>query len=187
VIAAFSLAFKGTPYRDHVSLVIKCVNSRYAAGELQRMRDALDSALDVHILETELTRSDMLGLIKEADCVVSLHRSEGLGLLVAEAMALGTPVIATDYSATTDLLTVDTGYPVEYKLIELAPDDYPFARGQVWADPDVSHAAWQMRRAVDDSGNNGDMLRHARMKIIENHGIEAVMRAQDRRLKELGL
>ncbi|WP_336975218.1 glycosyltransferase [Sphingobium aromaticiconvertens] len=187
VIAAFSAAFKGASYRDHVSLVIKCVNSHHVPDELRRIREAIDSSLDVHILEAELTRTEMLGLVQAADCVVSLHRSEGLGLLIAEAMALGTPVIATDYSATTDLVTADTGYPVEYKLKDLKAGDYPFATGQVWADPDISHAAWQMRKAVDDAGNNDEMLERARASIIANHGTEAVIRAQERRLQELGL
>ncbi|NWK96312.1 glycosyltransferase [Sphingobium lactosutens] len=187
VIAAFTTAFKGTAYSDHVSLVIKCVNAHHVPGELKRVRDALDSSLDVHILDNELTRSEMLGLVKTADCVVSLHRSEGLGLLVAEAMALGTPVIATDYSATTELVTARTGYPVEYKLKDLHADDYPFAAGQVWADPDISHAAWRMRQAVDEAGSNGAMLERARAQIIANHGSEAVIGAQERRLQELGL
>lgn len=187
VIDAFTAAFKGTPYRDHVSLVIKCVNSRHRPDELKRIREAIDDSLDVHILEAELSRAEMLSLVKAADCVVSLHRSEGLGLLVAEAMALGTPVIATDYSATTELLTADTGYPVEYRIKELQAGDYPFASGQIWADPDISHAAWQMRQVVDAADQNGDMLERARQRIIANHGTDAVIRAQDRRLQELGL
>lgn len=187
VIDAFTAAFQGTSYCDHVSLVIKCVNSRHKPDDLKRLRESIDSGLDVHILEAELTRSEMLGLVRASDCVVSLHRSEGLGLLVAEAMALGTPVIATDYSATTELLTPDTGYPVEYKLKELQAGDYPFAAGQIWADPDISHAAWQMRQVVDAADNNAEMLERARKQMIVNHGTEAVIRAQDRRLQELGL
>lgn len=187
VIEAFTAAFKGTPYRDHVSLVIKCVNSRRRPEELKRIKAAIGDSLDVHVVEAELTRSEMLGLVKAADCVVSLHRSEGLGLLVAEAMALGTPVIATDYSATTELLTADTGYPVEYKITELQAGDYPFATGQIWADPDISHAAWQMRQVVDAAGKNEEMLERARKQILANHGMDAVIRAQDQRLQELGL
>jgi len=187
VIAAFTAAFQGTPYRKHVSLVIKCVNSHHAPDELRRIREAIDSSLDVHILEAELTRAEMLGLVKAADCVVSLHRSEGLGLLIAEAMALGTPVIATDYSATTELLTRETGYPVEYKLKELQAGDYPFAVGQVWADPDISHAAWQMRQAVDAAGKNAGMLDRARKQIMANHGTGPVIHAHARRLRELKL
>jgi glycosyltransferase involved in cell wall biosynthesis len=187
VMDAFSAAFKGTPYRDHVSLVIKCVNSRRMPSELKRLRESLDSSLDIHIRDAELSRSEMLGLIKAADCVVSLHRSEGLGLLVAEAMALGTTVISTDYSATTELVTPDTGYPVEYTLKFVDAGDYPFAKGQVWADPDISHAAWQMRQVVNQADDRGDMLERARIQIVANHGADTVVRALDRRLQELGL
>jgi len=188
VIEAFMAAFQGTAYSHHVSLVIKCVNAKYKPDELEKIKQMLGgSNLDVHLIDTELTRSEMLALVKNADCVVSLHRSEGLGLLVAEAMALGTPVIATDYSATTDLVTPTTGYPVDYKLKDLETGDYPFASGQIWADPDISHAAWQMQKVVDHGKDNGQMLERARRRIMAYHGAEAVVGAQMRRLQELGL
>ena len=187
VLTAFTRAFAGHRCQKDVTLVVKCVNSSFAPDELDKLRRDVDARLDIRFLDQELNRSEMLGLIGSVDCVVSLHRSEGLGLLVAEAMALGVPVIATDYSATIELISPATGYPVDYKLIELRAEEYPFARGQVWADPDVSHAAWQMRFVVDQAGRNEDLIERARQHIKTEHGLRTVISRQDSRFRELGI
>ena len=111
---------------------------------------------DIILIEKTLTREQTLALIAACDAVVTLHRSEGLGLLVAEAMVLGKPVIATDYSATTELVTPETGWPVDYRLTPVQEGTYPFHEGQVWADADIDHAAWQMRRVVEDQPEAGE-------------------------------
>ncbi len=187
VLDAFRFAFAGRSFQDDVSLVIKCVNAAFAPAEMQKLRRELDDRLDIHFLDRELSRSEMLGLIDTVDCVVSLHRSEGLGLLVAEAMALGVPVIATDYSATTELISQATGYPVDYKLIPLKTGDYPHSEGQVWADPDLSHAAWQMRHVVEQSNSNMRLIEAARRHIEAEYGVAAVQRRQAARFDELGV
>jgi glycosyltransferase involved in cell wall biosynthesis len=80
-----------------------------------------------------------------ADAYVSLHRSEGFGLSQAESMRLGKPVIATDYSGNRDFLNENNGFPVRYTLVELDRDYGPYRSGNVWAQPDIDHAAAQMR------------------------------------------
>ena len=187
VLQAFTHAFAGRRFEKDVVLVIKCVNSALAQKEVDALRRDVDRRLDIRFIDQELSRTDMLGLIGAVDCVVSLHRSEGLGLLIAEAMALGVPVIATDYSATVELISPDTGYPVDFKLIELGPDDYPFARGQVWADPDLSHAAWQMHYVVEQAGKNGDLIERARRFVATEHGLQTVTSRQESRFQELGI
>lgn len=187
VLDAFRFAFTGSSLRGHVSLVIKCVNASFAPNEMQKLRQEIDDHLDVHFVDRELSRVEMLGLIGAVDCVVSLHRSEGLGLLIAEAMALGVPVIATDYSATTELISPATGYPVDYKLVPLQQGDYPYAQGQMWADPDLSHAAWQMRYVVDQSGSNARLVEAARRHIAAEYSVAAVQRRHAVRFEELGV
>ncbi|MEJ8859989.1 glycosyltransferase [Variovorax robiniae] len=136
--------------RANVKLVIKALNADRVPRHGQDMRDRLRADPDVILIEGTLNRADMLELIAASDAVVSLHRSEGLGLLVAEAMALGKPVISTDYSATTELVSHDTGWPVDFTMLAVKPDEYVFSEGQVWAQPDETHAASQMRRVRDD-------------------------------------
>ena len=121
------------------------------------------------------------------DCLVSLHRSEGFGLLVAEAMLLGRPVIATDYGATTELVTPATGFAVDCRLIAVPPGAYPFAEGQIWADPDITHAAWLMQRVHADPAFSVAQIAAARALLAERHGLAPVAARQRARLRELGL
>ncbi|MET0371465.1 MAG: glycosyltransferase [Sphingobium sp.] len=187
VIDAFRFAFAGRSLRDDVVLVIKCVNVSFAPDELKVLRSSLTDGLDIRFIDRELSRAEMLGLVGAVDCVVSLHRSEGLGLLIAEAMALGVPVITTDYSATTELVSPATGYPVDFKLIPVPPGAYPHAHGQVWAEPDLSHAAWQMRYVVEQSGRNTALIDAARNHIRAEYGLAAVQQQQNARFEELGV
>jgi glycosyltransferase involved in cell wall biosynthesis len=84
------------------------------------------------------------------DCYVSLHRSEGLGLTIAEAMALGKPTIATSYSGNVDFLNETNGYPVGYSLVRVGPHSSPYDPQALWAQPDIGSAADALRAVVED-------------------------------------
>eukprot|EP01037_Dinobryon_pediforme_P012772 gene12772-12869_t len=138
VVAAFRSAF---PTPGQAGLVLKCMNGNVVPDKLRRFQDTLGGHPDIVLVNDTLTRDETLALIASTDAVVSLHRSEGLGLLIAEAMLLGKPVIATDYSASQDLLSDATGYPVRCRMVPVPDGAYPFAEGQVWAEPETGHAA----------------------------------------------
>ena len=77
---------------------------------------------------------------------MSLHRSEGFGLTLAEAMYFKKPVIATGYSGNMDFMNVNNSFQVKYNLVDVGENDYPpFSKGYVWAEPDIEHAAELMR------------------------------------------
>jgi len=97
-----------------------------------------------------LSRTGIYELEAACDCFVSLHRSEGFGLAVAECMYLGKPVISTDWSATAEFVTADNGCPVRAPLVTLDRNHGPYAKGQTWAEPDVGHAAEWMQRLCAD-------------------------------------
>ena len=82
-----------------------------------------------------MSRPEVNGLIAATNAFVSLHRSEGFGFGLAEAMLLGKPAIGTDYSGNTDFLNRATGYPVPYELVPVGSGEYPDHEGQVWAEP----------------------------------------------------
>jgi glycosyltransferase involved in cell wall biosynthesis len=147
LIAAFRQAF---PRRGQAGLVLKCMNGAIVPEKLARFWKDLADDPEIFLIDDTLSRADTLALIASTDAVVSLHRSEGLGLLIAEAMLLGKPVIATDYSASRDLPFAATGYPVSCKLVPVHEGEYPFAGGQVWAEPDISHAATLMPELCSD-------------------------------------
>jgi glycosyltransferase involved in cell wall biosynthesis len=98
------------------------------------------------VVDTRLyPREVMTSLLKSVHCYVSPHRAEGFGLTVAEAMAVGKPVIATNYSGTTDLVSDTTGYPVDFALVEIEEDIGPYLRGNVWAEPSIPSLRTRMR------------------------------------------
>jgi hypothetical protein len=102
------------------------------------------------MIDTRFSRGEMLSFLRQSDCFVSLHRSEGFGLGMAEAMAFGKPVIGTDYSGSTEFLTESTGFPVSFSLRPVQLGEYIFADGQSWAEPDEAAAAEAMRRVFYD-------------------------------------
>jgi glycosyltransferase involved in cell wall biosynthesis len=183
VVNAFKRAFRANGRARPPHLVLKTTNSQMVSDPERAMREELQDDPDITLIERMLTREATLSLVNSCDSVVSLHRSEGFGLLVAEAMVLGKPVIATDYSATTDLVSPATGWPVDYSLTPVLEGMYPFHEGQVWADPDIDHAAWQMRQVLEDQAEVERRVAAARALVRREYGIEAVAGRQRARLK----
>lgn len=147
VIAAFRAAFPRE--RDDVRLLIKTINAERVADAHLRMLKTAGADPRVHFRDEHLRRGDMYQLIASADAYVSLHRSEGFGLGMAEAMYFGKPVIATRYSGNLDFMSDEEGYLVDYRMVEVQPGAYPHGEGQCWADPDVDMAAACMRNLAD--------------------------------------
>jgi glycosyltransferase involved in cell wall biosynthesis len=147
VLEAFVRAFGD---RNDVLLVFKTVHASDNEEDYARLHDACRRRSNVQILDRVYTRAEAHSLMMLCDAYVSLHRSEGFGLTIAEAMAMGKPVIATAYSANADWMTIANSRPVRYQLRTLDRDWGPYFRGAVWADADVEDAARQMRRLVED-------------------------------------
>jgi glycosyltransferase involved in cell wall biosynthesis len=183
-VRAFRMAF---PLRGQAVLVLKCINGDHAPEQRTTLMAELDGDPDIIVIEKTLSRADTLGLISACDAILSLHRSEGLGLLIAEGMLLGKPVIATGYSASREFLTDQTGYPVEFDLVAVNEGDYPFFAGQLWAEPDVAHAAWLMRGLYKDPGKAGPLCARALDHLHQNYGRRRVAAMQKHRLQVLGM
>jgi glycosyltransferase involved in cell wall biosynthesis len=154
VIDAFQRAFPPTDVA--VGLVLKTMNSQPDNPAWQALVAACAADQRITLLDRTLDRPVVLGLVKACDAYVSLHRSEGFGRTLAEALLLGKPVVGTNYSGNTDFLTTATGYPVKWTRRELVAGDYPFVEAQDsawWAEPDLAHAAKQMRAAREAAGS----------------------------------
>lgn len=93
-----------------------------------------------------------MALVKAVDCLVSLHRSEGLGLHLAEAMWLGTPTIATRYSGNLDFMDDDSGLLVDFEMTHVVGGEGVYPTSAMWAEPDIEGAADAMRRVASDPG-----------------------------------
>lgn len=184
VIRAYKRAF-GEEERANVKIVIKALNGDRLPADGQAMRDSLRADPDILLVEETLNRPDTLELIAACDAVVSLHRSEGLGLLIAEALAMEKPVIATDYSATTELVSQETGWPVDFAIVDVHPGQYVFPEGQVWAEADEKHAASQMRQVFLHPEEARRRAVAGRAFLEETHGAAACGRRVAQRLSQL--
>jgi glycosyltransferase involved in cell wall biosynthesis len=154
-VRAFKQAFKPS---EPVRLVMKCINSQKAANKLQQLQEAVGDAR-VTILDRYLSGAETTGLIAACDAYVSMHRSEGLGLPLVEAMLLQKPVIATGWSGNADFMTVSNSYPLPYKLIVNNTDVGPYRTGELWAEPDQAAAAQAMRAVFSTRAETESRLR----------------------------
>lgn len=147
-VAAFRAAFPlGT---EPTGLIVSAMNADIRAAYWQRLRAAAADDPRIRLLGGHRPHDEVLGLCQLADCYISLHRAEGFGYGPAEAMLLGKPVVLTAYSGPLDYATEENACLVGFKLVPVAAGAYPHHEGRVWAEPDISHAAWHMRRLVDD-------------------------------------
>jgi glycosyltransferase involved in cell wall biosynthesis len=148
-IRALARAFGGRP---DVVVVLKVTNGArrpFAPAVDEAVRLLRDSKLR-HVLVTRLlTKSETLGLIGSLDLCVSLHRSEGFGYTLAEAMALGVPALATRYSGNLDFMSDDNSWLVSSREVLVRRAEGPFRLGTVWADPDLDEAAAKMREVFE--------------------------------------
>ena len=147
LLAAFRRAFR--PDEGPV-LVIKSINSDQRPSEAERLRLAAYGSNDVLLLEEYLDAEARDALVELCDCYVSLHRSEGLGLTMAEAMAWGKPVIATAYSGNLQFMTDENSFLVPWSPVRIPEGAEPYPAGGLWADPDLDAAARFMRSVVEN-------------------------------------
>lgn len=184
VLEAFEKAF---PLKtEPVGLIIKSTGTASTASEINAtIHAACQRDERIIHLDKNLSRNEMEDLLLAVDVYVSLHRAEGFGLGMAEALAIGKIVIGTDYSGSTDFLSLETGYPVPYKLRPVAPHEYPWAIGQVWAEPDLNVAAGLMQ-SVFELRNTRNLKSISGKNFVRNkYGIKIVgVRMRDR-IKEI--
>ncbi len=147
VIEAFQRAFPLADGAD-VGLVVKVMRGNPKQAAYRRLLQRARADARITLMEDTLPREVLLDLYRACDAYVSLHRCEGFGRGIAEAMLLGKPVIATAYSGNLDFCTQDTALLVPAALRKVLPGDYPEAQGMDWAEPDVEAAAEAMRRCA---------------------------------------
>ena len=145
-IEAYKLAFPNAS--SHMALVVKVNNAN--ENELLEIQRFIGNRADIIIVNKTLSRYEVDSLLSCCDCFVSLHRSEGFGLVIAESMALGKPVIATHWSSNVDFMSPDNSACVMYQTSELEKNYGPYDAGQHWADPDIDDAASWMYRLVTE-------------------------------------
>lgn len=147
-IRAFQKAFDKNDSR--VGLVLKVRERHPFRRDMAAIRKEIEGWSNIYVLEQTLNRQELNSLLAVTDCFVSLHRSEGFGLVPAEAMWVGKPVIMTRWSGNTDYMTSDNSIGVDYQLVKLQQDYGPYKAGQVWAEPNINQAAHWMEKLARD-------------------------------------
>jgi glycosyltransferase involved in cell wall biosynthesis len=179
LIDAFKMAFAPS---EPVRLVIKCVNADSDPEGFAVMR-ARARGYPISIYAGYWPSQELRDLMAACDAYVSLHRSEGTGLTMTDAMALGKPVIATSWSGNVDFMDISNSFPVRYKLVELQENIGPYRAGEIWADPSVEHAAEMMRLVFEDREEAWARGRAARREIETNYSEERVASLVQHRLE----
>jgi glycosyltransferase involved in cell wall biosynthesis len=182
-IAAFRRAF---PDPTAAHLVLKVGGGEQRADQLERLRGLIAGVPNVTVIDRDLTPGDLAALIRCCDVMLSLHRSEGLGLFIAEAMWLGTPVIATAWSGVLDMLDSDNSMLVKFRKVPVRPADYPTVPpGAAWADPDIEHAAACLRQLAADADLRARLRTKARQRAEAQFSLEQFRKTAPSLLKPL--
>lgn len=170
LIEAFTRAFEPD---DGAFLLVKSINGDRFPDQLEQLQRATGGRPDIAIVDGFVPADHVRAYAALADAAVSLHRSEGFGLTLAEAMAHGKPVIATGYSGNLNFMNEANSYLVPYRLTELEEDVGSYPAGSVWAEPDLDEAARLMRHVVENREEARERAERGRRTIEANHSLEA--------------
>lgn len=161
-VAAFRLAFPEDGAGPR--LVIKTVNASWDRDAAASLSRATGERSDIEVIDSYLSPSDQMQLIGTCGAYVSLHRAEGFGLMLGEAMAYGRPVIATAYSGNLEFMTPSNSYLVPYSMVPIGEGNSPYPADAMWAQPDIDVAATAMRSVFYDraqAATRADLAREA--------------------------
>jgi glycosyltransferase involved in cell wall biosynthesis len=167
LIDAFTTAFAP---REGLTLVVKTINGDRKPEVLERLQRRAAKRPDVRIVDGYVSSAERDGLMALCDCYVSLHRSEGYGLTIAEAMAAAKPVIATGFSGNMTFMDERNSLLVPYRVTTIPAGCDPYPVGAEWAEPDLDSAANLMRQVYENQDWARRLGRRAREDILVSHG-----------------
>lgn len=183
IIFAFKEAFPlGT---ENVGLVFKYMNHNPENPNFKKFSELCKQDTRIKCFEGTMDKAKVLGLMKTADVFVSLHRAEGFGRCIAEAMLLSKPTVVTDFSGSTDFCKQEFSELVDYELQSIDKNEYWYSDGQTWAYPNIQSAALAMRRLFDNPHEAHSKGEKARQWVLKNHSHKAVGLRYKSRLDEI--
>lgn len=180
-IRAFAKAFGPS---SQCQLIVKVNNAHAGTKYIEMLRSACGNG-SILLFDKTLRREEMDALTNCVDCVVSLHRSEGFGLLIAEAMYMGKPVIVTNYSGNIDFTRPDNSMLVDYRMIPVGDNCAPYDPTSQWADPDIEQAANHIKTIAGNKDLRVRLSEAGQKFVRETLSAETVGNAMRRRLEAL--
>ena len=183
-IEAFRVAF---PSDTGVFLVLKYHSSRGDPAFVSQLNRAIRGMSNVRVIADKLSAAEMAGLQSVCDALISPHRSEGFGLNIAECMAIGKPVVATNYSGNVDFFDAEVGYPVDWALAEVGRWTGPYSPNYNWAEPRKASLVEQLRAVVADPAEAARRGAAAAPRIARDFSDEAFGRVISERLTSVNL
>ena len=182
-IESFKKAFRGD--NEDVGIVIKINELEQSERDIEYIHSILDGYDNIYIITGTFSKTEVNSLTKCVDVFVSLHRAEGFGLVLAEAMLVGTPTIATNWSANTEFMNSDVACMVDYKMIDIGKDIPPFKKEYRWADADVNQAAEFMKRLYEDKEYYQGISKRAEQYVRERLSMDRSVKIVEDRLQEI--
>lgn len=175
IIKAFKQAFHDS---QEAILTLKVSSMAFFPDGKRKLKDAVSGSKNITFIEKRLSDEELYELMASQSSIISLHRSEGFGLVIAEAMLMGKPVIATGYSGNLEFMNNDVAMLVDYKLIKINDPQKIYSSDSVWAEPDYKQAAKYLQRLQRDKALRASMGKkaqeHAKKVFSVKHFLECV-------------
>lgn len=184
LIEAFKAAFAPG---EGPQLIVKTLHAHHHLDRWDQIRWACEGRPDIHLIDRSLSRQQRDALIVGCDAFVSLHRSEGFGLGLAEAMAVGKPAVATAYGGNLDFMTPANSFLVGWSPTRVGPDGELYPADGTWAEPDTAHAAQLLRHVIEHPDDAAAKGARAREDIARSLSVQAVGMRVRERLERLAL
>ncbi len=180
-VESFKKAF--SPKDDSVGLVLKMNNPR--REDIEALKGSLGEYRNIYYINKIMEKTEVNSLIRCADVFVSLHRAEGFGLVMAEAMLNGTPCIATNWSSNTEFMNEEVACMVDYTITTLNKTQEPYKRGSRWADANTDTAAAYMKKLASDKEYYGRLAVKGKEYIEQKLGMEQAVKAIEERISQI--
>ena len=171
LVEAFIKAFGND---KHVELIIKTVGAKKFKQSKKKLHQSISGQNNIKIIDLDLDKNSINHLINDCDCYVSMHHSEGFGLTLAEAMYLGKPTIATNYSGNTEFMNDSNSFLVNYELGLIENPDNNFCSKTLWGNPHMQSAVEKLREVYKNPDLRKKKANNAKLFVEEKLSLYAV-------------